>query len=342
LREGDPLYSEIEEINRAGERAASLTRQLLIFSRRQVLIPRVLDLNLIVSDMNRMLRRILGEDLDLVEALEPALDSVHADPGQIEQVIMNLAVNARDAMVAGGRLLIETGNVELDDAYAGHHRAVIPGRYVMLAVSDTGCGMDQETQAHIFEPFFTTKPQGEGTGLGLSTVFGIVQQSAGHIWLYSEPGKGTTFKIYFPRVVTRPEPPVQCVAAKPVAGSETVLVVEDEDGVRTLIRSVLKRSGYTVLEARGGGEALLLCESHLGAIHLVITDVVMPQMSGRELADRLAARWPEIKLLFMSGYTNNAVFQHNTLDPEAPFLQKPFTPAAIAGKVREILDMGSH
>jgi len=340
LSPSEPLRQDIEEINKAGERAATLTRQLLAFSRRQMLTTRVLDLNVIVLDMDRMLRRVLREDVELVTALEPALDAVHADPGQIEQVIMNLAVNARDAMPAGGRLLIETGNVELDDAYARQDRVMVPGRYVMLAVSDTGCGMDEETQANIFEPFFTTKPQGEGTGLGLSTVFGIVKQSGGNIWVYSEPGKGTSFKIYFPRVALRPESVGRRLATKPAAGSETVLVVEDEDGVRKLIRSVLKRAGYTVLEARGGGEALLLCQSHWSTIHLLLTDLVMPQMGGRELAKRIAALRPEIKLLFMSGYTDNAIVQQGVLDRETPFLQKPFTPAALAGKVRETLDMG--
>jgi PAS domain S-box-containing protein len=337
LLASDPLYQDIEEIKKAGERAASLTRQLLVFSRRQVLTPRILDLNAIVSDMERMLRRVLGEDVELAIALQPALDSLHADPGHLEQVIMNLVVNARDAMATGGRLLIETANVELDDSYAADHQAVVPGRYVMLAVSDTGSGMDAETQAHIFEPFFTTKPVGEGTGLGLSTVFGIVQQSGGHIWVYSEPGKGTTFKIYFPRVAARPEPVEPRRAVGPAAGSETILVVEDEDGVRKWIRSVLKRAGYTVLEARSGAEALLQCQNHAGAIHLVLTDVVMPQMSGRELADRIAAIRPEIKPLFMSGYTGNAVVQHGALDPQAPFLQKPFTTASLAAKVREAL-----
>jgi two-component system cell cycle sensor histidine kinase/response regulator CckA len=338
LNESDPLHQEIEQINKAGERAASLTRQLLAFSRRQILTPRVLDLNGIVSDMDRMLRRVLGEDIRLVATLERGLDSVHADPGQIEQVIMNLAVNARDAMPNGGQLLIETANIELDDAYAQKQRAVVPGRYVMLAVSDTGHGMDQETQERIFEPFFTTKPKGEGTGLGLSTVLGIVQQSGGNIWLYSEVGKGTTFKVYFPRIAAKPDPPLQRSQAKLATGSETILVVEDEDGVRLLILSVLKRAGYKVLEARGGNEALSLCESHQGSIHLVLTDTVMPQMSGRELISRLTGFRPESKYLFMSGYTDKAIVQHGAFDPQTPFLQKPFTPAALAAKVRETLD----
>jgi two-component system cell cycle sensor histidine kinase/response regulator CckA len=338
LREGDPLRQEVEEINKAGERAASLTRQLLAFSRRQMLTPRVLTLNAIVSDMERMLRRILGEDVALVTRLDPSLESVHADPGQIEQVLLNLAVNARDAMPEGGRLLIETANVELDDTDARQLRGAVPGPYAMLAVSDTGCGMNAETQARIFEPFFTTKAPGVGTGLGLSTVFGIVKQSGGTIWVYSEPGKGATFKVYFPRVALQPESVAQRPVVKPAQGTETVLVVEDEDGVRKLIRSVLKRAGYTVLEARGGREALLLCQSHSGPVHLVITDVVMPLMSGRELVNHLTALRPEIKLLFISGYTDDATVQHGVHSPQTPFLQKPFTPGALTGIVRETLD----
>jgi two-component system cell cycle sensor histidine kinase/response regulator CckA len=338
LKASDALFQEMEEINKAGERAASLTKQLLVFSRQQVLTPRVLDLNFIVSDLDRMLRRVLEENVELVTVLDTALDSFRGDPGQIEQVIMNLVVNARDAMPAGGRLLIETANVDLDAAYAREHHAVISGRYVMLAVSDTGSGMDEETRTHIFEPFFTTKPLGEGTGLGLSTVFGIVQQAGGNIWVYSELGKGTTFKIYFPRVALRPEPLEQSLTAKPVPGSETVLVVEDEAGVRGLIRLILEEAGYAVLEARNGGEALLVCKNHVGVIHLVVTDVVMPKMSGLELANGLALLLPEVKLLYISGYTDNAI-RHGTLDPETPFLQKPFTPVALARKVRETLDL---
>jgi two-component system, cell cycle sensor histidine kinase and response regulator CckA len=337
LGKNDPLHDEIEEIYRAGERAATLTKQLLAFSRRQVLEPRVLSLNLIVGDMERLLRRVMGEDVELSTELEPKLDSILADPGQIEQVIMNLAVNARDAMPSGGRLLVETSNVELDETYAREHGPVRPGSYVMLVVSDTGFGMDRETQAHIFEPFFTTKRQGKGTGLGLSTVFGIVQQSGGNIYVYSEPDRGTTFKIYFPRVAAGPQS-VERRPAKAAGGSETVLVVEDEAGVRKLIHSVLKQAGYLVLEAGNGREALLLIETHPGAIHLIITDIVMPEMSGKELADRLRTVRPEAKLLFISGYTASAVARDRALEPDAAFLQKPFTPGALVAKVREVLD----
>jgi two-component system cell cycle sensor histidine kinase/response regulator CckA len=331
----NPLYREIDEIFKAGERAAALTRQLLAFSRQQERTPRMLDLNVI---MDRMLRRVLGEDVELVTALNPVLDSVYADPGQMEQVIVNLAVNARDAMRTGGRITVETSNVELDDAYARQHPGVICGDYAMLSVSDTGCGMDAETQAHIFEPFFTTKPEGEGTGLGLSTVFGIVHQSGGHIDVYSELTEGTTFNVYFPKAGAAADPVEPRSTARTAKGSETVLVVEDEDGVRALIRSVLKRAGYAVVDARNGAEALRLVEAYSGEIHLVITDMVMPRMTGGELAKRLSALRPGIGLLFMSGYSDKAIGQHHPLDPEPPFLQKPFTPAALAEKVRERFD----
>jgi two-component system cell cycle sensor histidine kinase/response regulator CckA len=342
LAASDPLHEEILEIHHASERAASLTRQLLTFSRRQALTPCVLNLNNIVADMDRMLRRLLGEDVEVATALDPGLDSIRADPGQMEQVLLNLAVNARDAMPDGGKLLLETANIELDEAYAHLHFAVAPGAYAILAVSDTGCGMDPETQAHIFEPFFTTKAPGEGTGLGLSTVFGIVQQSGGNVGVYSEPGKGTTFKIYFPSVAARAERVEARLAAGPAAGSETVLVVEDEDAVRKLIRSVLTRAGYIVLEASDGAEALELCRSYAGPIQLVISDLVMPQMSGSELADQLAARRPDIRLLLMSGYTAASVVKQRALDPQTSFLQKPFTPAALAEKVRETLDRAAR
>jgi nitrogen-specific signal transduction histidine kinase/ActR/RegA family two-component response regulator len=338
LDEFDPLHEEMQEIYKAGERAASLTRQLLAFSRRQAVTPRILDLNLIVSDMDRMLRRVLGEDAVLNTTLETGLEAILADPGQIEQVILNLAVNARDAMPDGGRMLIETGNAVLDEDYARQHNAVVPGSYVMLAVSDTGCGMDAETQAHIFEPFFTTKGEGQGTGLGLSMVFGIVQQSGGDIWVYSEPGKGTTFKIYFPVAGDRPAQAKHGPTSRQSTGTETILLVEDEEGVRNLIRTSLQRAGYTVLEARDGNEALLLYERHATSIDLILTDVVMPQMSGRELADRFAAIRPDVPLLFMSGYTAKAIVQHGVLDPQTPFLAKPFTPSTLTAKVRETLD----
>jgi len=339
LRRDDPLRRDIELIQETADRAATLTQQLLAFSRKQVLAPKVLDLNAVVVNMDTMLRRLIGEDIDLVTVPGPALGRVKADPGQIEQVIMNLAINARDAMPRGGQLTIETANVELDEAYARRHVAVRPGPHVMLAVSDTGPGMDAETQARVFEPFFTTKEPGKGTGLGLATVYGIVKQSGGNIWVYSEPGRGTTFKIYLPRVEEAAEPvePAKALAGPP-RGLETVLVVEDDEALRELAREILQSHGYTVLEARHGGEALPIGERHAGPIHLLVTDVVMPWMSGRELARRLMPAHPEMKVLYVSGYTENAVVHNGVLDPDTAFLQKPFTPDALARKVREVLD----
>jgi len=336
----DPLHMEIQEIKKAGERATSLTRQLLAFSRKQVLQPKVLNLNAVIADMDRMLRRLIEEDIDLVTVTDPALGSVKADPGQIEQVIMNLVVNARDAMPQGGRLLIETANVELDETYARQHVGATPGPYVMLAISDTGSGMDKETQMRLFEPFFTTKEQGKGTGLGLSTVYGIVKQSGGNIWVYSEPGQGTTFKVYLPRIEEPGESPGP--GAAPVELSqvfETILVVEDDEVVRDLVCQILRDSGYTILEARHGEEALLICEQHAGPIHLMMTDVVMPGMSGPELAERLAPLHPEMKVLYMSGYTDNAIIHHSVVDAGTAFLQKPFTLEILTRKVREVLDV---
>lgn len=339
LPDGVPMKRDIGEIKKAGDRAATLTRQLLAFSRRQVLQPQVLNLNEVVANLEKMLERLIGEDIDLVTILDHQLSNVTADRGQIEQVIMNLAVNARDAMPHGGKLTIETANIDLDAAYARKHAEVQPGPYVLLAVTDTGLGMDEETIAHLFEPFFTTKEVGKGTGLGLSTVYGIVKQSGGHIWAYSEAGRGSSFKIYLPRIDGSP-PPAQgdATVQRPKPGSETILIVEDADVVRSLARKVLETSGYRVLLAANGFEALQVSAGYDGPIHLMVSDVVMPQMSGRELSERLAATRPEMKILFISGYPGKAIAHHGVLDPDTDFLQKPFTPASLARKVREVLD----
>lgn len=338
LPESDSNHSAVEQIMKAGERAAELTRQLLTFSRRQVLRPKVLDLNAVVTGMGSMLRRLIGEHIELHIVVGPDLGRVHADPGQIEQVVLNLAVNARDAMPEGGTLIVETANTELDQTYTGAHVAVKPGPYVMLAVTDTGTGMDAETRSHLFEPFFTTKGQGKGTGLGLSTVYGIIKQSGGNLGVYSEPGQGTCVKVYLPRV----DQPVALDSEKSPElakqGSETILVVEDEEAVRRLISETLQRNGYRVLVAASGREALAITGSHPNAIQLVITDVVMPQMSGRELAGKLKAQRPDIQVLFISGYTDQAITRNGGLESGANFLQKPFTPATLMRKVREILD----
>jgi nitrogen-specific signal transduction histidine kinase/ActR/RegA family two-component response regulator len=339
ISESDPLYAGVQQIQRAADRAASLTRQLLAFSRRQVLAPKVLDLNQLVTDTQKMLRRLMGEDVELVTALQSNLGSVRADPHQIEQVLMNLAVNAKDAMPRGGKLTVETSNVEFDREHTHEHVSVKPGAYVMLAVSDTGSGMDAETCSHVFEPFFTTKEQGKGTGLGLSTVYGIVKQSGGYIWVSSEQGAGTTFKIYLPRVdETAERPPARQARQEAYRGVETILLVEDEAGVRTLIRQVLQRHGYTVIDCSHGGEALLAAERHHGRIHLLLTDVVLPQMNGRELTERLLALRSDMKVMYMSGYTDEAIAHHGVLTPGSAFVQKPFTNEALARKVREVLD----
>jgi PAS domain S-box-containing protein len=344
LKEEDPMRADLEEIRGAGLRAADLTRQLLAFSRQQVLQPRVVDLNEVLLGMERMLRRLIGEDVELTATRFPALRKIVVDPGQMEQVIMNLAVNARDAMPRGGRLNIETSEVILDEAFAAEHVDVKPGAHVMLTVSDTGFGMDWATQARMFEPFFTTKEVGKGTGLGLATVFGIVRQSGGAIAVRSEPGVGTTFRVYFP--TQAPEATAGTPVAAPIAapfqptlrGSETILLVEDEERVRHLARTVLRKYGYTVIDAQGGGDALLLCEQYAAPIHLLLTDVVMPRMGGPQLAERLLAIRPGLKVLYMSGYTDDATVRHGVLDSTIRFLQKPITPEALARAVREALD----
>lgn len=332
------LQEEIGEILEAGQRAATLTRQLLAFSRKQVLEPVVLRLNDLAENLEKMLRRVIGEDVELVTRLDLSEGNVRADPGQLEQVIMNLAINARDAMPHGGKLTIETADVELDGAYAERHAVVPPGRYVMLALSDTGIGMDAKTQERIFEPFFTTKEKGKGTGLGLSTVYGIVKQSGGYIWVYSEPGKGTTFKVYLPRVEEiAAEGAPRSAASFPAVGTETVLVVEDEPAIRSLSKRILEELGYRVLEAGSGKDALERVRREKGPIHLLLTDLVMPDMGGTELASRLQELHPDIRVLFMSGYTDDGVVRNGLLGEGRAFLQKPFAPQTLARKVREVL-----
>ncbi len=334
---------DIQEIEKAAKRAAGLTRQLLIFSRQQVLEPRVLDLNALVGNLERMLHRLIGEDIELRTKPAALRGAVRADPGQLEQAIVNLVVNARDAMPKGGRLTIETADVELDRSYVAAHVPTQPGPYVLLAISDTGVGMDVATKARLFEPFFTTKEPGRGTGLGLATVYGIVKQSGGYIWAYTELGHGTTFKIYLPRVAETAEAPESTPSAPtPVGGSETVLVVEDQEEVRKLTKRVLEARGYTVLAARNGAEALEIVARHPNRIHLMITDVVMPGMNGREVARLACARRSDLKVLYVSGYTGEAVLQHRLLEPGVAFLQKPFTPDVLARKTREVLDNGKE
>jgi two-component system, cell cycle sensor histidine kinase and response regulator CckA len=336
---GDAVREYVDEILKSSSRATQVTRQLLAFSRRQVLQPKVLDLNSVVQNMDGLLRRLIGEDIELHTTSDPNLASVKADQGQIEQVIMNLAVNARDAMANGGRLTIETRNVDLDSRYNDRHGRMRQGPHVLLAVSDTGIGMDAETQSHLFEPFFTTKDLSKGTGLGLATVYGIVKQTGGDIWVYSEVGRGTSFKIYLPRVDEGPDRAAkETVEVRPLAGRETVLLAEDSDVVRRLLHEILTHQGYTLLEARHGAEALQLSREFQGKIDLLVTDMVMPHMSGRELAHHLAPERPEMKILYMSGYTEEAIARDGVLDPGTAFLEKPFTPASIARKVRELLD----
>jgi PAS domain S-box-containing protein len=333
------VQPRLEQILQAAERACGLTRQLLALSRRQVVEPHVLDLNAVVSDLDKMLRRVLGEDVDLVVHADPDLGSVQADPAQLEQILMNLVVNARDAMPKGGHLRIETANADFDEEYAASHPPATPGRFVMLAVSDTGVGMDAETRERIFEPFFTTKPAGEGTGLGLATVYGIVKQNGGYIWVYSEPGRGTTFKVYLPRLEARAEAKPAAPATAPVPrGSETLLLVEDTDGLREMICEILQERGYTVLVASNGEEALALAREAQGPIDLLLTDVVMPKLGGADLANQLALARPGIRVLYMSGYTNGVISKHGVVGERVRLLEKPFTPERVARAVREALD----
>jgi len=341
MQPGEPMRNDIEEIHKAGKRAADLTHQLLMFSRQQVLAPKVIDLNDVLTSMERMLQRILGADVELVSLPTRPLGRVRADPTCVEQVVMNLVVNARDAMPTGGKLTMETANVVLDQAYATAHVGVRPGPHVMLAVTDTGTGMDQATLARIFEPFFTTKEIGRGTGLGLSTVFGVVQQNGGSVWVDSEVGRGTTFKVYLPRVEAAAEAIIATAPPTTLRGSETILLVEDDDQVRVVATDILRRSGYQVIEACNAQEALVHSEQTPMTIHLLLSDVVMPQMSGPELAKRLASARPEMRVLCMSGYTDDSIVRHGVLEAHIAYLQKPITPEALTTRVREVLDGAS-
>jgi len=327
-----------DEVGKAGHRAAALTRQLLAFSRKQIIQPVVLNLNSVVGETEKMLRRLIGEDIEISILRDPDLGRVRADPGQIDQILMNLTVNARDAMPRGGKLIIETANAELDETNLSQHAYAKPGRYVMLSVSDNGCGMSKETQAHIFEPFFTTKMPGQGTGLGLSTVYGIVKQSDGYIWVYSEPGQGARFKIYFPRVEAAAQAlPAPDLSASP-GGTETIFLVEDDEAMRMLTRNCLESSGYTVLDVRDGEAAIQAVSQHDGPIHLLLTDIVMPGISGRQLAESLAVARREIRTLYISGYTADIIAERGILEPEVALLEKPFTKEALLRKVRKALD----
>jgi len=328
------------QIRKAGERAASLTRQLLAFSRKQIVQPKILDINELLTDIEKILGRLIGEDVELLTIPEPELWQVEIDPGQMEQVIMNLAVNARDAMIEGGKLTIETANADLDKNYFHEHgiKGERPSHYVMLAIIDTGSGMDKETREHIFEPFFTTKEVGKGTGLGLSTVYGIVKQNDGFVWVYSEPGKGTTFKVYLPKVKGNAEPEEkEQTPVDDLSGFETVLIVEDDDSLRNFAQKILHIYGYRTLNAENGEDALRVCKEHDGQIDLMITDVVMPKMGGKELAERLRPLYPQMKVIYMSGYTDNAIVHHGVLEPGLNFLEKPFTLESLARKVRKAL-----
>jgi two-component system, cell cycle sensor histidine kinase and response regulator CckA len=341
LPPGDPGRDLVSEIRHAGNRAADLTQQLLAFSRRSVLAPRLLDLNESVRDSEKLLRRLIGEDVELKTYLAPELDPVKVDPVQLGQVIMNLAVNARDAMPTGGRLTIETRNCELDQASSAKIAGAVPGRYVALRVSDTGAGMTPEVQARLFEPFFTTKETGKGTGLGMAMVYGVVKQSGAFISVDSQPGRGTAFEIYFPATEGRPSAKPTPVQKPTAMGTETILLVEDEDAVRTVVSTVLEQAGYTVLEASGARAAIDIVAAHSEPIHLLITDVVMPEIGGRELVERLAAVRPGLKVLYLSGHTDDVLIRRGVLDADVAFLQKPFKIAALTTKVREVLSAPS-
>ncbi len=335
----NPMYEDIKDINEAGERCANLTRQLLAFGRRQIIEPKILNLNNVVKNIEKMLGHVINKDIELVKLLEPDLGHIKADLSQVEQIITNLAINARDAMPQGGKLTIETRNVYLDEEYAKGHPYVTPGPYVMFAVSDTGVGISEEARAHAFEPFFSTKENGKGTGLGLSTVYGIVKQSGGDILIHSEPGAGTTFKIYMPRVEeVKEKVKPDKTAIESLRGSETILLVEDEDSVRKVAKRILEQHGYNILEARNGEVALKIHKQHKESIKLMITDVVMPGMSGKELADRISSLNPSIKVIYISGYTYDTIFHHGVLEGGIRFIQKPFTTESLMRKVREVLE----
>ncbi|HEY5957719.1 MAG TPA: ATP-binding protein, partial [Polyangiaceae bacterium] len=341
--EGEPLKNDLKEVMKAAERAAELTRQLLAFGRKQMLRPLPLDLNKTAVAVDKMLRRVLGEDIELVQVLAPELGLTMVDPGQIEQVFMNLVVNSRDAMADGGKLTIETSNVEIDEHFASRHFVGSPGSYVLLRISDTGCGMDEQTKARIFEPFFTTKPVGKGTGLGLSTVYGIIKQSGGSIGVFSEVAQGTTFEIFLPRDTSLPPPAARnsSTAARNYTGHETILVVEDEEALLEVARRCLEGAGYQVLTALDGAAALVKSAQHPDVIHLLLTDVIMPRMNGKTLAQELCQMRPTLKVLFTSGYTDDAIVHHGVLDAGTNFIGKPFTSTEITRKVRDVLDLVS-
>jgi signal transduction histidine kinase len=340
LQSSPAEYDHLKSIDEASRRASNLTRQLLAFSRKQVLQPKVFNLNSLIVDLDKMLRRLIREDIEFRTVTDPQLGAIRADPGQIEQAVMNLVLNARDAIKSGGKITIETANVTLDEDYARGHAGARPGPHVMLAVSDTGEGISPEILTHIFEPFFTTKELGRGTGLGLSTVYGIVKQSGGNIWVYSQPGRGTTFKIYLPRIEGPVPSPVESPQPPATSGAETVLLVEDEPALRDLIKIALTGSGFTVLAAPSPADALTLSRGHTGPLHLLLTDVIMPGMDGPALAKQVKKERPDIKVLFMSGYATNFIMHDGVVDPGTNFLEKPFHPRTLLSKVREVLDGG--